>query len=107
MVGSRLLIGVQQSTTDSIWLLLWRMGHYRYGSTILFRFVDVSAVQYFLALFFTLRQIWDLQTKRSVHTLKEVNSSDTTVVVCHPRLPLIVSGTSIGFVRIWNLSTYR
>ncbi|KAK3123013.1 hypothetical protein QOZ80_8AG0622250 [Eleusine coracana subsp. coracana] len=71
--------------------------------------VSVSDRQYMITVAdSTTVQIWDLQTGRCVNTLRHVESGEIiNVVVCHPTLPLIFTGTNQGTACIWNLSTCR
>lgn len=46
------------------------------------------------------------QTKAVVTTL-EGHTNNIAAVVFHPRLPIIVSGSEDGTVRIWHNTTYR
>lgn len=58
-------------------------------------------------------EVWDLQTRKCVHALADYFfsdngvASDTNVVVCHSKLPLIFTGSTDGTVCIWNLMTFR
>uniref|UniRef100_A0A0B7B2C4 Beta'-coat protein n=1 Tax=Arion vulgaris TaxID=1028688 RepID=A0A0B7B2C4_9EUPU len=51
-------------------------------------------------------RIWDYQTKSCVQTL-QVHSKDVNAVVFHPSLPIILSGSTDGTVRIIHSNTYR
>lgn len=51
-------------------------------------------------------KVWDYQTKSCVATL-EGHSNNVSSVVFHPHLPLIVTGSEDGTVRLWHSTTYR
>lgn len=51
-------------------------------------------------------KIWDYQTKACLQTL-ESHSHNIASVCFHPRLPLIVSASEDGTVRLWHSTTYR
>jgi len=51
-------------------------------------------------------KIWDYQTKTCIQTL-EGHSNNVCAVCFHPRLPVIVSGSEDGTVRIFHATTYR
>lgn len=51
-------------------------------------------------------KIWDYQTKACLQTL-EGHSHNVTSVCFHPRLPLILSASEDGTVRLWHATTYR
>ena len=51
-------------------------------------------------------KIWDYQTKACIQTL-EGHSHNVTAVCFHPRLPLIISSSEDGTVRLWHSVTYR
>ena len=51
-------------------------------------------------------KIWDYQTKACLQTL-EGHSHNVSAVCFHPRLPLIVSASEDGTVRLWHSTTYR
>jgi coatomer subunit beta' len=51
-------------------------------------------------------KIWDYQTKACLQTL-EGHSHNVASVCFHPRLPLIVSASEDGTVRLWHSTTYR
>merc|ERR1711871_1727991 len=51
-------------------------------------------------------KIWDYQTKACLQTL-EGHGHNITSVVFHPRLPLIISASEDGTVRLWHQTTYR
>jgi coatomer subunit beta' len=51
-------------------------------------------------------KIWDYQTKTCVQTL-EGHSHNVSAVAFHPELPLILSGSEDGTLRLWHSTTYR
>ena len=51
-------------------------------------------------------QVWDYQTKSCVQTL-EGHTHNVSAVCFHPELPIIISGSEDGTVRIWHSTTYR
>ena len=51
-------------------------------------------------------KVWDYQNKTCVQTL-ESHTQNVSVVCFHPELPIIVSGSEDGTVRIWHANTYR
>lgn len=51
-------------------------------------------------------KIWDYQTKTCVQTL-EGHAQNVTAVCYHPELPIIMTGSEDGTVRVWHLNTYR
>eukprot|EP01124_Arcella_intermedia_P019040 TRINITY_DN2616_c0_g1_i1.p1 TRINITY_DN2616_c0_g1~~TRINITY_DN2616_c0_g1_i1.p1 ORF type:complete len:869 (-),score=194.40 TRINITY_DN2616_c0_g1_i1:61-2667(-) len=51
-------------------------------------------------------KIWDYQTKACVQTL-EGHQGNVSSVVFHPELPIIISASEDGYVRLWNANTYR
>lgn len=51
-------------------------------------------------------QVWDYQTKQCVQTM-EGHTHNVAAVCCHPELPIIMSGSEDGTVRIWHANTYR
>jgi coatomer subunit beta' len=51
-------------------------------------------------------KIWDYQTKACLQTL-EGHSHNVSSVCFHPRLPLIVTASEDGTVRLWHSTTYR
>lgn len=54
----------------------------------------------------SLIKIWDYHSKSCVQTL-ESHSANVSFAVFHPSLPIIISGSEDGTVKIWNSSTYR
>lgn len=55
---------------------------------------------------FLLKQIWDMHTKRCVKTL-EGHANRVTAVCSHPELPILMTGSQDGTVRLWNSYTFR
>ena len=53
-----------------------------------------------------LKQVWDYQTKSCVQTL-EGHTHNVSAVCFHPELPIIITGSEDGTVRIWHSTTYR
>ncbi|KAF8498938.1 coatomer beta [Hysterangium stoloniferum] len=51
-------------------------------------------------------KVWDYLSKSCVQTM-EGHTSNVSFVVFHPNLPLIISGSEDGTVKIWNSGTYR
>ncbi|KAI7849632.1 coatomer WD associated region-domain-containing protein [Circinella umbellata] len=51
-------------------------------------------------------KVWDYQNKNCVQTL-EGHSQNVNFASFHPELPIIMSGSEDGTVRIWNSDTYR
>ena len=51
-------------------------------------------------------KIWDYQTKACVQIL-EGHTSNVSFAVFHPEIPIIVSGSEDGTVKIWHSGTYR
>ncbi|KAJ8687564.1 hypothetical protein QAD02_023358 [Eretmocerus hayati] len=51
-------------------------------------------------------KIWDYQNKTCVQTL-EGHSQNISAVCFHPELPIILTGSEDGTVRIWHAGTYR
>jgi coatomer subunit beta' len=51
-------------------------------------------------------KIWDYQTKACLQTL-EGHGHNVSSVCFHPRLPLILSASEDGTVRLWHATTYR
>ncbi|KAL1920473.1 uncharacterized protein VTP21DRAFT_850 [Calcarisporiella thermophila] len=51
-------------------------------------------------------KIWDYQNKSCVQTL-EGHTQNVTFACFHPELPLIISGSEDGSVRLWHANTYR
>lgn len=51
-------------------------------------------------------KIWDYQNKTCVQTL-EGHAQNISSVTFHPELPIILTGSEDGTVRIWHANTYR
>ena len=51
-------------------------------------------------------RVWDYQTKACVQTL-EGHSHNVSACAFHPELPIIVTGSEDGTVRLWHSTTYR
>ncbi|XP_066339684.1 uncharacterized protein [Miscanthus floridulus] len=51
-------------------------------------------------------QIWDMETRRLVQTLKG-HARHISCVYHHPELPVVITGSHDGTVRLWNSTTYR
>lgn len=51
-------------------------------------------------------KIWDYQNKTCVQTL-EGHASNVSAVSFHPELPIILTGSEDGTVRLWHANTYR
>lgn len=51
-------------------------------------------------------KIWDYQNKNCVQTL-EGHASNVSAVAFHPELPIILTGSEDGTVRLWHANTYR
>ncbi|UJR16031.1 hypothetical protein I4U23_002945 [Adineta vaga] len=51
-------------------------------------------------------KIWDYQNKTCVQTL-EGHSQNVGCVAFHPELPIILSGSEDGTVKLWHSNTYR
>ncbi|XP_046572197.1 coatomer subunit beta'-like isoform X3 [Haliotis rubra] len=51
-------------------------------------------------------KIWDYQNKTCVQTL-EGHAQNISAVAFHPELPIILTGSEDGTVRIWHANTYR
>ncbi|KAG0196867.1 hypothetical protein BGX28_009673 [Mortierella sp. GBA30] len=54
----------------------------------------------------SLVKVWDYQNKTCVQTL-EGHTQNVTFAVFHPELPIIISGSEDGSVKIWHANTYR
>ncbi|PON73332.1 Coatomer beta subunit [Parasponia andersonii] len=50
--------------------------------------------------------VWDYQTKSCVQIL-EGHTHNVSAVCFHPELPIIITGSEDGTVRIWHATTYR
>lgn len=53
-----------------------------------------------------LAKVWDYQTKACVQTL-EGHAHNVSAVMFHPELPVILTGSEDGTVRVWHSTTYR
>jgi coatomer subunit beta' len=51
-------------------------------------------------------KIWDYLSKSCVQTM-EGHTNNVSFAVFHPNLPIIISGSEDGTVKIWNSGTYR
>merc|ERR1712038_1606282 len=51
-------------------------------------------------------KIWDYQNKTCVQTL-EGHAQNIAAVTFHPELPIILTGSEDGTVRVWHANTYR
>ena len=51
-------------------------------------------------------KIWDYHAKSCVQTL-ESHSANVSFAIFHPSLPIILSGSEDGTVKVWHSSTYR
>ena len=51
-------------------------------------------------------RIWDYQTKTCIQTL-EGHTENVTSVLFHPKLPILLTGSEDGTVRIWHSVTYQ
>ena len=51
-------------------------------------------------------KIWDYQTKACVQVL-EGHTSNVSFAVFHPEIPVIISGSEDGTIKIWHSGTYR
>ena len=51
-------------------------------------------------------KIWDYQNKTCVQTL-EGHAQNVSAVRFHPELPIILTGSEDGTVRVWHANTYR
>ncbi|KAF8871943.1 coatomer protein [Gymnopilus junonius] len=51
-------------------------------------------------------KVWDYLSKSCVQTL-EGHTNNVSYAVFHPNLPVIISGSEDGTVKIWNSGTYR
>lgn len=78
---------------------------------ILLRFVCGSVFSFLCVGFLRTKsnihkQVWDYQTKSCVQTL-EGHTHNVSAVCFHPELPIIITGSEDGTVRIWHSTTYR
>ncbi|KAF8165977.1 coatomer protein [Crassisporium funariophilum] len=51
-------------------------------------------------------KVWDYLSKSCVQTM-EGHTNNVSFAVFHPNLPIIISGSEDGTVKIWNSGTYR
>ncbi|KAJ3991040.1 coatomer protein [Lentinula boryana] len=51
-------------------------------------------------------KVWDYLSKSCVQTM-EGHTNNVSFAVFHPSLPVIISGSEDGTVKIWNANTYR
>jgi coatomer subunit beta' len=51
-------------------------------------------------------KIWDYHSKSCIQVL-EGHTSNVSFAIFHPSLPIIVSGSEDGTVKIWHSGTYR
>ncbi|KAE9402636.1 Coatomer, beta' subunit [Gymnopus androsaceus JB14] len=51
-------------------------------------------------------KVWDYLSKSCVQTM-EGHTNNVSFAVFHPSLPIIISGSEDGTVKIWNANTYR
>ncbi|KAF9074741.1 coatomer WD associated region-domain-containing protein [Rhodocollybia butyracea] len=51
-------------------------------------------------------KVWDYLSKSCVQTM-EGHTNNLSFAVFHPSLPIIISGSEDGTVKIWNANTYR
>lgn len=51
-------------------------------------------------------KVWDYQTKHCVHTL-EGHAHNISAVAFHPELPIILSASEDGCIKMWHATTYR
>jgi coatomer subunit beta' len=77
-------------------------GDDRYGR---FRIVDCGLLWRWCSLL-RLVKVWDYHSKSCVQTL-ESHTSNVSFAIFHPSLPVIVSGSEDGTVKIWHANTYR
>lgn len=51
-------------------------------------------------------QVWDYQTKACVQTL-DGHAHNISAVAFHPELPIILSASEDGCIKVWHATTYR
>ena len=51
-------------------------------------------------------KIWDYQTKQCLHTL-DGHTNNISSAVFHPELPIILTSSEDGAVKLWHSTTYR
>ncbi|KAK2463732.1 hypothetical protein APHAL10511_004225 [Amanita phalloides] len=51
-------------------------------------------------------KVWDYHSKSCVQTM-EGHTNNVSFAVFHPNLPIIISGSEDGTVKLWNSGTYR
>ena len=51
-------------------------------------------------------KVWDYLSKNCVQTM-EGHTNNVSFAVFHPNLPIIISGSEDGQVKVWNSGTYR
>ncbi|KAG9050527.1 hypothetical protein FS837_004711 [Tulasnella sp. UAMH 9824] len=51
-------------------------------------------------------KVWDYHSKSCIQTL-ESHTSNVSFAIFHPSLPIIISGSEDGTVKIWHANTYR
>ena len=54
----------------------------------------------------SLVKVWDYHAKSCVQTLSS-HTANVSFAIFHPSLPLIVSGSEDGTIKLWHSSTYR
>jgi len=50
--------------------------------------------------------VWDYQTKQCIQTLSS-HTNNVSATLFHPTLPIILTGSEDGTVRVWHAATYR
>ena len=65
--------------------------------------IVTRVLTYFLTT--TTLQVWDFQTKQCVQTM-EGHTHNVATVCCHPELPIIMSGSEDGTLKIWYATTH-
>jgi coatomer subunit beta' len=69
-------------------------------------FVEGKKITILIFLSLRLVKVWDYHSKSCIQTL-EGHTSNVSFAICHPSLPLIVSGSEDGTIKLWHSSTYR